>query len=155
MGIEDAGTLVLLMKKMCLDEDNKTFHWSRFSKATALYEKLRIPRSSSVLDCSKSLGQRQVLRSQEAYSEMAELMIQGEVMMNDTLAEMLPGATFDYAAEVEYVLHREEKKKLRLHQSSSFDVDKVNLAMEALWGGVNPFGDHTCHTKVRLDARHQ
>jgi hypothetical protein len=137
MGIEDAGTLVLLMKMLCMEADGKTLNLSRFPKATALYEELRIPRSSTVLDCSKSLGQRQILRAQKECNEMAELMIRGEVMVNDTLSEMLPGATFDYAAEVQCAVTRANGAESK--KSNALDINEVNLAMEALWGGRNPF----------------
>lgn len=144
MGIEDAGTLVLLMKALCYDEESRTLDLSNFGKATEIYERLRIPRTSSMLDCSKSYGSIQERRTHRETGSFQDLLIQGEVMMNDTVAELLPGATFNYAEDVRRALKREEKKKrASLKHSSSTNSnlgrDQMKEALAQLWGGTMPF----------------
>jgi 2-polyprenyl-6-methoxyphenol hydroxylase-like FAD-dependent oxidoreductase len=143
MGIEDAGTLVLLIKALCYNEESGTLDFSKFGKATEIYERLRIPRTSSILDCSKSYGDMQERRTHRSSESFQDLLIQGEVMMNDTVSEMLPGATFNYAEDVRRALKREEKKKRSLRHSSSTNSnlgrDQMKEALAQLWGGTMPF----------------
>ena len=142
MGVEDAGTLVLLLKGLCYDEESGKLNLRNFGKATAIYEKLRIPRTSKILDCSKSMGNKHERRSQVATGDFENLMIRGEVIMDDTLEEMLPGATFNYAHEVRRALKREAKRhgsRSSSSLSSAPSRDQMNEALEMLWGGTMPF----------------
>eukprot|EP00934_Nitzschia_sp_Nitz4_P008368 Nitzschia sp. Nitz4//scaffold105_size73764//49936//51408//NITZ4_005679-RA/size73764-processed-gene-0.96-mRNA-1//-1//CDS//3329532456//8358//frame0 len=100
MGIEDAGTLCLLLKNLCSDgKGNLEFQY--LADAARMYETIRIPRTHQILECSKSLGDRHSTRSKgEAEAAMEELMLAGEVMMNDNLPIMFPGATYNYNKDV-------------------------------------------------------
>ena len=100
MGIEDVGTIVLLIKNLCLGLDG-SMDMTHLAKATSIYEKLRIPRTSMILDCSRMLGGMQENRSSLDTATMEELLLQGEVMMNETLPIMFPGATYNYRIEVQ------------------------------------------------------
>ena len=102
MGVEDAGTISLLLKHLCTDQDGK-FNLKHVAEAAKIYERIRIPRTTKILDCSKSLGAMQKSRSSSTSTmnaELEELYIAGEVMMNDTLPVMFPGATYDYRRDV-------------------------------------------------------
>lgn len=99
MGTTDAGTVSLLIKHLCL-APNGDFDWKHFNSAMNIYQSLRIPRTSKVLDISKMLGNLQEERSHQQNAEMRELFIQGEIMMNGTLPEMCPGATYNYKDDV-------------------------------------------------------
>jgi salicylate hydroxylase len=110
MGVEDAGTLALLLKHLCVDEvGNLEFNY--FADAMKIYERLRIPRTSAVLDCSKRLGALQDSRTSSQDAEMRELFIQGEVMMNETLPVMFPGATYNYQKDVMEAIVEEHEKQ--------------------------------------------
>lgn len=108
MGVEDAGTICLLLKHLCLDRDGQ-FNLKHIGEAGKIYEQIRIPRTSKILDCSKSLGALQETRSHDTIdAELRDLFIEGEVMMNDTLPVMFPGATYDYRRDVTEAILEEE-----------------------------------------------
>ena len=132
MGVEDAGTLCLLLKHLCMDHKTGKFNLKHVGEAASIYEKIRIPRTTSILDISKSLGMLQDTRSHDtADAKLRELFIAGEVMMNDTLPAMFPGAMYDYNRDVmEAIL----KEKMRLVDQDVFD-DLIERA-ELLFGEV-------------------
>lgn len=100
MGVEDAGTISLLLKHLCMDQDGK-FNLKHVGEASKVYEKIRIPRTSAILDCSKTLGVLQEQRCHEGVeAELRDLFIEGEVMMNETIPVMFPGATYDYRRDI-------------------------------------------------------
>ena len=109
MGVEDAGTLALLLKNLCVDEVGN-FEFKYFADAMEIYERLRIPRTSAVLDCSKQLGALEDSRISSQDAEMCELFIQGEVMMNETSPVMFPGASYNYQKDVTEAIVQEHKK---------------------------------------------
>jgi 2-polyprenyl-6-methoxyphenol hydroxylase-like FAD-dependent oxidoreductase len=122
MGVEDAGTLALLLKELCLDDlalllkelcldEEGNLDLTNFGQATRIYEKLRIPRTSKVLDSSKHLGSLQDRRSHTTSQAIEEDMLKGEVMMNDTLPIMFTGATYNYSEEVMMALLQEKRWK--------------------------------------------
>ena len=143
MGIEDAGTLVLLMKSLCWNEETETLDLSNFDRVTSIYQRLRVPRTTEILACAKSLGGKQERRSHRATCAMEDLTIRGEVMLDDTLAEMLPGATFDYAEEVRWALKKEKPKQRGPITKPSSSIlgreEKMKEALAALYGGTMPF----------------
>ena len=110
MGIEDAGTMAWLLKKLCINFKGE-FTLKKYDKAVELYEKIRIPRTSQILDCSKELGRMQELRENENLREELEMMMQGEIMMNGTLPIMFQGATHHYKDAVERELREYEKEE--------------------------------------------
>ncbi len=118
MGVEDAGTICLMLKHLCMDETG-TFNLKHVGEAGRIYEKIRIPRTSKILDISKSLGMLQDTRSHDTIdAELRELHIIGEVMMNETLPAMFPGATYDYKNDVMEAILEE---KVRLTDLDLFD----------------------------------
>lgn len=115
MGIEDAGTITWLLKKLCIDHRGR-FDFKDFSKAIELYEKIRIPRTEEILDCSKQLGELEERRGNTAYQEELELMIQGDLAMHGTLPIMFQGSTYNYKVivEREIRIYEEECEKQAL-----------------------------------------
>lgn len=122
MGLEDAGTMAWLLKKIVVNYKGelKFEHWDR---VIAIYEKLRIPRTSHILDCSKELGRMEEMRENERAAEELEAMIQGELLMNGTLPIMFQGASHHYRDEVEKEIKR-------------FDLEQEKIAISAYMPGV-------------------
>jgi hypothetical protein len=110
MGVEDAGTLVLLLKSLCMGRDGD-IKLEKFGDVMKIYEQLRIPRTSRILDCSKTIGALQACRSNEEDASLRDLFIEGEVMMNGTLPVMFPGATYNYQRDVMDAVAAERSKQ--------------------------------------------
>jgi hypothetical protein len=147
VGLVLALTIILLIKSLCWNIETETLDLSNFDRAAAIYQQLRAPPTSRISDCSKSLGGKRERRSHATSSTMEDLMIQGEVMLDDnTLAERLPGANFDYAEEVKWALRKERRKQKGVQRpcsSSSSSLvgrdEKMKEALAALYGGIMPF----------------
>jgi hypothetical protein len=115
MGIEDAGTMAWLLKKLCIDHKGN-FTLDNYGKAVEMYEKIRIPRTGHILDCSKELGRMQELREDLNAQEGIELLIQGELLTNGTLPIMFQGACHHYrdAVNKELRLYELEQERIAL-----------------------------------------
>jgi hypothetical protein len=115
MGIEDAGTLAWLLKGLCIDYKSN-FTLNDYDKVVEMYEKIRIPRTGQVLDCSKELGMMQELREDLNSQEAIELLIQGELMTNGTMPIMFQGACHHYrdVVDEELRLHELERERIAL-----------------------------------------
>ena len=120
MGVEDVGTLTLLLQNLCSSAPG-VLDFKRLDEATKLYEKLRIPRVAMILDCSKQLGKLQESRTKSSDCRMEELLLQGEVMLNDTLPVMFPGATFNYRDEVADAIVELEELSAKLDDRDAFE----------------------------------
>ena len=71
-GMEDAGTLALVLKQYCLDDQGK-LDLSNFEHAMKVYEGIRIPRAAKILDNSHFMGNMQLKRAQNsAYNIIKE-----------------------------------------------------------------------------------
>lgn len=106
-GLEDAGVLALVLQSLCVDE-NKEFKMDNFAMAMKMYEKIRLPRVTDILEKAKTFGQWQQKRANtESYKRMKEEMIQRDVFYHETLPIMKPGATYDYKAAVTEMLKNE------------------------------------------------
>lgn len=71
-GMEDVGTLSLLLKTFCLDEEGK-FDFFNVDVAVGAYENLRIPRVEVVLNNARSMGTMQQKRAEKpAYNIIKE-----------------------------------------------------------------------------------
>ena len=81
-----------------------------------------------ILDCSKELGGMQDERADANKAEMQELYLQGEILMDETLSIMLPGATFNYVEDVEREMQNEKAK-----QEDKSDLDCLLLQGEFLF----------------------
>lgn len=100
-GMEDVGTLALLLKAFCLDEHGE-FDMFNLGHAVRVYEKLRIPRVKAVLATSNGMGTMQQKRAQSpAYNIIKEETIQRDVFFHETMPIMLPGARYDYKEALE------------------------------------------------------
>ncbi|CAB9515317.1 hydroxynicotinate 3-monooxygenase [Seminavis robusta] len=137
MGIEDAGTMAWLLKKLCVDYKGN-FTLKKFDKAVEIYEKIRIPRTSHILDCSKELGKMQELREDLSAREDLELMIQGELMMNGTLPVMFQGASHHYRMSAD--------KELR-----KFELEEERNAISAYMPGVFELSDAECKRDAKKE----
>lgn len=99
-GLEDAGVAVSLLKIYCMDANGK-FNIKNWGKAMDLYQKIRISRSSRILDFSKSLGNLQAKRAGDTKkTSIADEALRGEVLMYGTLPLMMNGADHDYKADI-------------------------------------------------------
>ncbi|CAB9508878.1 3-hydroxybenzoate 6-hydroxylase [Seminavis robusta] len=112
MGIEDAGTMAWLLKKLCVDSKGN-FTLENFGKAVELYEKIRIPRTSHISECSEEMGKMQELRGDVDARDSLEFMIQGEVMMNGALPIMFQGVSHHYQKSVDRELRKFELEEQR------------------------------------------
>jgi len=68
------------------------------------YEQIRIPHLGDILDRSKQLGDLQDRRANEKTAGYEDMLLKGEVMLEDTVAVMFAGATHNYEEEVEFAL---------------------------------------------------
>lgn len=117
MGLEDAGTLALLLKKFCVKPTaqlepslagtsspvnrNFSFDLKDVEKALALYDKLRRPRTAEILGRSQLWGQQQQKRATSpGYNKMKEETIKREIFYHETLPILLPAVRHDYAEDV-------------------------------------------------------
>jgi 2-polyprenyl-6-methoxyphenol hydroxylase-like FAD-dependent oxidoreductase len=110
MGIEDAGTIALLMKNLCVDRDGD-LDLATFGDAMKIYEELRIPRTDKISECSKALGDMQEKITHACTAEMQEVMLKGEIMMTGNLMLMFPGATYNYRRDVMEAIRGEMVKR--------------------------------------------
>jgi hypothetical protein len=113
MGLEDAGTMAWLLKKMCVNYKGE-LKFEHYDRAVQLYEKIRIPRTSHILDCSKELGRMEEMREDERAAEELEEMIKGELLMNGTLPIMFQGATHHYRESVDKEIREFELEQERI-----------------------------------------
>ena len=100
-GLEDAGTLALLLRALCCRTRGK-LDLSNVSQALKMYEQIRIARANKLLDLSQFTGNQRRKRSQSAkYAIIREEILQRQVFFHETNPNMLPGATHDYRKAVE------------------------------------------------------
>lgn len=109
LGIEDVGTLTLLMKKLCLDSDGKLSR-EKFGRAMALYQQLRVPRIAEMLKLALDFGHMQQKRSEsEAYDVVKQQLLRRDVFFHETMSSLLSGTTYNYKDEVDHVLETEQE----------------------------------------------
>lgn len=103
-GLEDAGTIALLLKQLCLikSKDNKaSISVTHLQAALKLYDQIRVPRTQEILGKGKSWGAFQQKRAEnEKYNKVKETMIQREVFFHETTPVLLAGVKHDYKEEV-------------------------------------------------------
>lgn len=147
MGVEDAGTLTLLLKNLCCSARG-VLDFERLRQATSLYEQLRIPRTGQILDCSKQLGKLQESRTNAAEVDLQELILQGEIMFNDTLPVMFPGATFNYREDVVYAIEEMDK----VDEKPQYDKDDLEVLMAK---AQDIFGEYDDDPSVHSSASYR
>ncbi|KAI9366858.1 hypothetical protein DFJ73DRAFT_5962 [Zopfochytrium polystomum] len=121
MAIEDVGILVTILKCLCSDSGSgggvgAVFSFAHLETAFRLYERLRLPRTTRMLESSMSLGQMQLLRASDPSSaevEAKEQSIKADVAKYGTLPIMKSGASYNYLEET--------RKALLEHLSSRVD----------------------------------
>jgi salicylate hydroxylase len=122
-GLEDAGTLALLLKRVCLldvdDNENndtngeekqgaRTLSLAYLDSALKLYNQLRVPRSTDILERGKTWGKMQQKRADNTkYNVVKEEKIKRDVFFHETTPVLFNGAKYDYKDEVEQALKEE------------------------------------------------
>lgn len=120
-GLEDAGTLALLLKEICCmpevnetddgqkkQHDAVTFSLARVDTALKLYNQLRVPRTKEIVDHSKTWGNMQQKRADnKKYNAVKEEKIQRDVFFHETMPVLFHGAKHDYRSQVEQALEEE------------------------------------------------
>ena len=110
MGLEDAGVIINLLKELCLLDNGNggTFCVSNFHNAMKIYEKMRVPRTSEIIEKSKWWGKLQQRRSiDKKYNEVKEELIKRDVFFHETGSHLKPGAMYDFKKDVECALAKE------------------------------------------------
>lgn len=111
-GMEDVNAAVALLKHYCYDEATRSVDLSGFDRAMKLYEKIRIHRSSHLLDLSKQVGSMNAARAGKTASEIRyerEMMLKGEVLLHGTMFDMFDGADHDYKIDTIGAIQNEER----------------------------------------------
>ena len=107
-GIEDAGTLALLLRKLCMHDGATEFSLEHIDLALHIYNRIRVPRTAEIISRSKDMGLMQQRRSEnKRYNEVKEEMIRRDVFFHESMQPVFPGATYDYKEDVECVLRDE------------------------------------------------
>jgi hypothetical protein len=107
MAIEDAGVLALLIQRLCKPTPSSPLNYSALDLVCTMYEKIRLPRTTTMLAASHRLGDMQLSRSQKSNwfsTAMKEIEIKMRVAWNGTLPIMLGGSGYDYREVVEIEL---------------------------------------------------
>ena len=103
-GLEDAGTIAVLLKELCLGVDHNLI-LENVPGAMRIYEEVRIPRTSEILDRALELGRMQQKRAEcRKYDIVQGEKIQRSVFYHETLPALLPGVQHDYKKEILSVL---------------------------------------------------
>lgn len=103
-GLEDAGTLSFILKRICLDSCGN-FSMLHIDQALSLYSEIRVPRTNEILNHSHGWGDVQQKRAKnERFSEVKEEIIRRDVFFNESIHQILPGVTYDYEEEVINIL---------------------------------------------------
>jgi salicylate hydroxylase len=133
-GIEDAGTLAILLKSMNAvhrGSGGSAFDSSALDVALKLYNKLRVPRTRDMLERSKDHGEMQQKRA-EAHSRVharaREQLLQRDVFFHETLKDVLPGATYDYKEAAMQAI--KEEPLMTISESSTYNDEGENAAVE-------------------------
>jgi salicylate hydroxylase len=112
-GLEDAGTLALLLRQFCVDNENE-FTLERVQDALTIYNALRVPRTLDVTEKGKLAGKQQQKRAEnDTYNRVQEERIQREVFYNETSSHLLPGVRHDYKLAVEIALTAYDETKAK------------------------------------------
>jgi 2-polyprenyl-6-methoxyphenol hydroxylase-like FAD-dependent oxidoreductase len=104
-GLEDSGTLALILQNLCLDSQG-IFLLDRIDTALEIYNQMRVPRTAEILENAKRMGQMQQKRAdnKRGYNQAKEELIRRDVFFHETMPVILPGATYNYREQVGKVL---------------------------------------------------
>lgn len=148
MGIEDAGTLVWLLKTLCLDEEKHELdlRGSNYNLAIDIYEALRIPRARQMLEASKAMGARQDRRVCRATRAVEEAKLQREIHRGledkSKLPAMFQGFDFEYKEEIDLAIAkiRAEEAERRVRPPSPKSVTDCTIIKPKRPSGVKRMG---------------
>jgi 2-polyprenyl-6-methoxyphenol hydroxylase-like FAD-dependent oxidoreductase len=118
-GLEDAGTLALLLKRFCVVKDGATEHFSleNIQDVLNIYNELRVPRTNEITERGKLAGMQQQKRADNAkYNQVRETLIQREVFYNETSSHLFPGVQHDYKVAVEESLQQYHDNRMTYEQ---------------------------------------
>jgi salicylate hydroxylase len=125
-GLEDAGTLALLLKRFCMvssDRSDVTVCLDNLKDASRLYNELRVPRAAEMVERGKLAGEQQQKRAENRkYNRTREELIKREVFYNENSKHLFPGVRHDYMDAVQESLQafdvqeKQEKEKQRQEQ---------------------------------------
>jgi len=124
-GLEDAGTLALLLKQaLCMDgvgggggassskspPSSQSPLQKRLDTALELYSQLRVPRTNQILhQYSRQMGHWQQSRSFCAVQAQGrEELLKRQVFFHETHSALLPGTTYDYQKTVEEAIAQQD-----------------------------------------------
>lgn len=121
-GLEDAGTLALLLQHFCkkgkadtssrATTDDVGFSLEHIASALTIYNNLRQPRTAEVLNRGKLWGQQQQKRAENPkYNQMREEYIRREVFYHETLPILLPAVRHDYKDDVQSAIQQQAEVK--------------------------------------------
>ncbi|CAJ1954763.1 unnamed protein product [Cylindrotheca closterium] len=103
-GLEDAGTLALLLKHLCVSKNADGSHsliMSQLHSALKLYDEIRVPRTQDILDKGTRWGKHQQKRAEcEKFNKTKENMIQRDVFFHETMPVLKAGVEHDYKEAV-------------------------------------------------------
>ena len=100
MGLEDAGTMAVLLKQYCLQTDG-TLDWDGLPAAVEKLEALRIPRVAEIQKYSHQMGEMQQKQSEcRKYARKNAMKLQREVFFHQTSPLIIPGAQYDFQTEI-------------------------------------------------------
>jgi salicylate hydroxylase len=106
-GLEDAGTLALLLQQLCTN-GGQGFSLDHIDSALQVYNRMRVPRTAEIIQKSKGMGFMQQKRADnKRYNEVKEELIRRDVFFHETMSVILPGTTYNYKEDVAAVLQDE------------------------------------------------
>lgn len=150
-GLEDAGTLALLLQHFCTTTSNESSGTSSFSfadleVALSLYNAIRLPRTSETLNRSKLWGKQQQKRAENhKYNQVREENIRREVFYHETLPILLPAVRHDYRQEVQTAIKAVETKKQQAKDAALLVQHNHPASSSGKSSGAASTDDHHHH----------
>lgn len=112
-GLEDAGTLAVLLKHYCCSQSSGndfpagSFSLIHVDEALSQYNQLRLPRTSEILNQSISWGEEQEKRATSDNRQQLrarEENLRRDVFFHETASSLLPAVRHDYMNDIEKAL---------------------------------------------------
>ena len=122
-GLEDAGTLALLLRHYCTRQRKPSllasgykspsprmmFSLANVATGLQLYNELRVPRTAEILNRGELWGKQQQKRAEnKRYNEVREENIRRDVFYYETLPVLLPVVRHDYREDVKAAIEKLE-----------------------------------------------
>jgi 2-polyprenyl-6-methoxyphenol hydroxylase-like FAD-dependent oxidoreductase len=112
-GMEDAGTLALLLTEMGCVTDEGGLTLCRVDEALKVYDSLRVPRTTEIVERGKLVGKQQQKRAENPrYNVVREELIQRDVFYNENSSAILPAVRHDYREAVRLALEANSQHQL-------------------------------------------